>query len=97
MGPSPPRVLSLNPLTLDDVLRNVLEVGAAVGLDARARVGFGRELLDAARVEPPRRRGRWRAWPYTAPISTSPVHWCSWEREKHRSRDGSGRSISNWE
>ena len=23
-------------------------------------------------AEPPRRRGRWRAWPYTAPISTSP-------------------------
>ena len=35
MGPSPPRVLSLNPLTLDDVLRNVLEVGAAKTAEPR--------------------------------------------------------------
>ena len=41
MGPSPPRVLSLNPLTLDDVLRNVLEGGAAAGL-GRPRAAHAR-------------------------------------------------------
>ena len=32
-----PRVLSLNPLCLSDVLSNILEVGAAVGMEAEAR------------------------------------------------------------
>ena len=51
MGPSPPRVLSLNPLTLDDVLRNVLEVGAAAGLEASARAAHARLVERIGAVE----------------------------------------------
>ena len=49
-------------------------------------------------AEPPRRRGRWRAWPYTAPIATSPesatIFWGSlcdmFERYDEKNRTVAG-------
>jgi hypothetical protein len=46
-----PRVVSLNPLSLDDVLGNVLSLGAAVGLEASAAAAHAGLLARIAKVD----------------------------------------------
>ena len=77
MGPSPPRVLSLNPLTLDDVLRNVLEVGEGRASSARARRTRGSPSASArsARAAPAPRRATRTSRSSSARPAVRGGHW----------------------
>lgn len=50
--PNPPRILSLNPRTVGDVLQSILEVGRAAGVEERARgvVGSLRRRIEVVRT-----------------------------------------------